>query len=47
MHVILRILKHMALVDIVTLPTFSLEQCAGSVTIDIWDIWICIFFGIQ
>ena len=28
MYVILRILKHMALVDFVTLPTYSLEQCA-------------------
>ena len=27
MYVILRILKHMALVDFVTLPTYSLEQC--------------------
>ena len=29
MYVILRILKHMALVDFVTLSTYSLEQCAG------------------
>ena len=28
MYVILLILKHMALVDFVTLPTYSLEQCA-------------------
>ena len=28
MYVILRILKHMALVDFVTLPTYSLEQWA-------------------
>ena len=28
MYVILRILKHMALVDFVALPTYSLEQCA-------------------
>ena len=28
MYVILRILKQMALVDFVTLPTYSLEQCA-------------------
>ena len=28
MYVISRILKHMALVDFVTLPTYSLEQCA-------------------
>ena len=31
MYVILRILKHMALVDFVTLPIYSLEQCA------LWD----------
>ena len=28
MYVILRILKHMALVDFVTLPTYRVEQCA-------------------
>ena len=28
MYVILRILKHMALVDFVTLPTYREEQCA-------------------
>ena len=28
MYVILRILKHIILVDFVTLPTYSLEQCA-------------------
>ena len=27
MYVILRILKHMALVDFVTLPTYRVEQC--------------------
>ena len=27
MYVVLRILEHMALVDFVTLPTYTLEQC--------------------
>jgi hypothetical protein len=38
MYVILRILKHMALVDFVTLPTYSLEQCVQSEYFGmIWD----------
>ena len=40
MYVILRILKHMALVDFVALPTYSLEQCALYILEEIWWKWI-------